>query len=496
MNDAHTEPKRLTAGRKRLILAATVLGSAMGFIDGSVVNVALPAIQRDLHAGAGAIQWVINAYLLTLGALVLIGGAAGDRLGRKAVFLAGLALFTLASIGCGLAPNSTLLILARAVQGAGAALLTPSSLAILGSSFPDSERSKAMGAWAGFGALTTAFGPVLGGWLVDAVSWRAIFFLNVPLALGAATLALTAIPESKDERALPLDWSGAAIVAAGLASLTWGLTAAPDRGFGDRIILAALAAGVLLLVGFLAWEARSKHPMMPLELFRSRPFSGTNLLTLLLYFALSGAMVFLPYDLIRVQGFSATRAGASLLPFALIMGVFSGVAGRLADRIGPRWPLTVGPMVAGAGIALLALPGPGAGYWTGYLPGVVVMAIGMTAVVGPLTAAVMGSVESRHAGLASGVNNATARIASLLAVAILGVVLFEAFALIRGGADLRARMAAVMSGQDRSAAGLVAFHGAVHGVMLISAACAALAGVAGFVSLARARCDQMTTSDR
>jgi EmrB/QacA subfamily drug resistance transporter len=459
------------------VLAATVLGSSMAFIDGSVVNVALPALQRDLNAGAGAVQWVVNAYMLLLGACVLIGGAAGDRYGRRRVFVLGTVVFTAASTACALAPNAAVLVAARAVQGLGAAMLTPASLAVLNAAFPRNERGRAVGAWAGFGALTTAAGPVLGGWLVDALSWRAIFFINLPIAAATVWLALRHVPESRDEDACGLDWIGALLAAAGLGALTWSLTAAPDRGFRDPAVVGGFVAGAVALSAFLLAEARLKHPMMPLGLFRGRCFTGVNLLTALLYFGLGGALFFLPFDLIRVQGYSAARAGASLLPFSIVMGLFSPLAGRLADRIGPRVPLTLGPIVAGAGFALLAAPAIGAGYWTGYLPAILTLAAGMTVAVGPLTATVMGAVEPAHAGLASGVNNAVARVAGLLAVAVLGVVLSAAFAAASQASDPRAALAAVMAGRGPPH-DLAAFHQAYRTVMVIAGTCAALGGAA------------------
>ena len=466
----------LTPAVKRGVLAATVLGSAMAFIDGSVVGVALPSIQDGLNAGAAASQWTVNAYLLTLGALVLLGGAAGDRYGRRRVFVIGVLAFTAASVLCGVAPTAGFLIGGRALQGVGAALMTPASLAILGASFPEGERARAVSLWAGFGALTMAAGPVIGGWLVDAVSWRAIFFLNLPIAAAALWLTARFVPESRDEEAGPLDCIGATLAAAGLATLTWGLTRAGEAGFGDIGVLAALAAGGALLVGFVIAEGRLDHPMMPLELFGSRAFSAVNGLTLLLYFALGGALFFLPFDLIRARGFSATAAGAALVPFAVVMGLGSELVGRLADRIGPRWVLTTGPVVAGAGLALIAAMPVDAGYWLGVLPGVLVMALGMTLAVGPLTATVMAAVEDRHAGLASGVNNAVARVAGLLAVAMLGVV---AAALFGDAAGL----SEAMSGAGRAPVeAAMQLHAAVDGVLYVCAALAALGGVAGWLS--------------
>ena len=410
--------------RKRLALAATVLGSSMAFIDGSVVNVALPAMRTALKADAAQVQWIVNAYLLLLGALVLIGGSAGDRYGRRKVFMLGVTLFGAASLGCALAPDATWLIVARAVQGIAAAMLVPASLAILGATFSDQERGGAIGAWAGFGAVTTAVGPVLGGWLVDHVSWRAIFLINIPLAIATVGLALAAVRESRDEDVTHLDWLGAGLAATGLAAVTWGLTAVGARGWGSPAVWSALTAGVALLAGVVFSQAREKHPMMPLSLYRSRTFSGANLLTLALYFGLTGAMFFLPFELIARHGYSAAKAGATLLPFSLVMGTLSGLAGKAADRFGARPLLTVGPILAGVGFALLGAPWIASGYWTGVLPAVLVLALGMTIAVAPLTNTVMSAVASSHAGVASGINNAVARIAGLLAVAALGLIYF------------------------------------------------------------------------
>ncbi len=450
--------------RKTQALAATILGSSMAFIDGSVVNVALPAIQRDLAADTTGIQWVINAYLLLLGALVLIGGSAGDRYGRRRVFLLGIVLFTIASIGCGLAPGVGTLIAARAAQGVAAALLVPSSLAILGASFGPGERGRAIGAWAGFGALMAALGPVLGGWLVDTLSWRAIFFLNVPIAVAAVWLTLRAVPESRDSDAGRLDWLGAVIVALGLGALTWALTDASTRGFDDAWVLAGLVGGAFLLVAFVVVETRVRAPMMPPALFRSRDFSGTNLLTLMLYFALSGALFVLPFELIRGHGYSATQAGAALLPLPIVMGVFSRAAGRLNDRIGPHWPLTLGPIIAGIGMAMLALPGQGTPYWQGFLPAMMVLSLGMTLAVAPLTTTVMSAVESHQAGVASGINNAVARVAGVIAVAVLGLVFFS-------GVD--------PSQSDGGGQGSTSFALAVY----IAAGCAIVGGLVAFTTI-------------
>ena len=407
---------------KRWVLAVTILASTISYIDESVVNVALPTIEAELKTSAAVVQWLVNAYMLSLTALVLTGGAAGDQFGRRRIFVAGTALFAAASLWCGLSGDIAQLIAARTLQGAGAALLIPCSLAIIGATFDESERGAAIGTWASFSALSAAIGPLLGGWIVDHVSWRWIFLINPFIAVPAILIALRHVPESRDDTAARgLDWRGALLAFLGLGALVYGLIAAPERGLGDTRVIAALAGGGALLAAFVFEESRSRVPMMPLALFRSRSFSGVNALTLLLYAGLGGAMFFIPFLLIQVHGFSATLAGAAFLPFTAIMAVLSRWAGGLLDRFGARLPLIVGPVIAGAGLTLLALPGAGHSYLALLAP-MVVLGIGMSITVAPLTTSVINAVPERQAGVASGINNAVASLASLLAIAILGAV--------------------------------------------------------------------------
>ncbi len=437
----------------RWTIAATMLASSLAFIDGSVTNVALPSIAQDLGGSPANLPWIINAYLLPLSALLLMGGAAGDHFGRRRMLIAGIVVFALASTGCALAPDLTTLLASRAVQGVGAAILMPNSLGILGSSFEGEARGRAVGTWAAAGAIASAVGPPLGGWLVDVVGWRAIFFLNLPVAVAAIVVAWRYVAES-ERQVQPLDWPGAMLATAALGSLIWALTHWSGQHSASPQTWAGLGGGMLLLLLFLWNEHRSgEGAMMPLTLFASRPFVGLTLLTLMLYGALGGLLVLLPYLLIVGGHYTPTQAGLALLPFSIVIGTTSRLAGRLSEKIGPRWPLTLGPIVTGAGFALLLRADPSASYWSSVLPGMAVIALGMAGAVAPLTTAVLSSVDDRHTGTASGFNSAIARTGGLIATALAGAVMAVPAAQVTG----LFHIAAIVAASFAVAAGVIAF---------------------------------------
>jgi len=412
--------------KARWTLAATILGSLMAFVDGTVVNVALPVIQSDLHATINDAQWIVNAYLLALSSLILVGGSLGDRLGLVRVFGAGVVIFTAGSIACGLAPAIVSLVIARAVQGIGAALLVPGSLAIIAAVFPADQRGKAIGTWSAFTSVAIIIGPLLGGALVQAISWRAVFFINVPIGAVVLWLLMRHVPSIAGDATGHVDWLGALLVSASLGAITWALIEANshDRWLIAGMIVFGLACAAVLIVV----ERRAEKPLIPTELFRSRSFTGANILTVLLYAALGGVMFLLPFEWIQIRHYTPAGAGAAFLPIVGIMTVLSPISGRLADRLGSRPFLIIGPIVAGAGFAILAFLEGRASYWFAFAPGLVILGIGMGLTVAPLTTTVMTSIdEERHAGAASGVNNAVARVGGLFATAVFGAIAVAIF---------------------------------------------------------------------
>jgi EmrB/QacA subfamily drug resistance transporter len=416
----------------RWVLFATILASCMAFIDSSALNVALPALQAGLHASGAQLLWIVNAYLLMLAALILIGGSLGDKLGRKKIFMLGIGLFMLASLACGLAPTIELLIGARVAQGVGGALMIPGSLAIIGASFGDDRRGRAIGTWSATTTLVTIAGPMLGGFLADAGLWRGIFLINLPLGIAALLVLFFKVPESRDAQASSaIDYPGVVLASLGLAGLTYRFISAPRLGFADWRVYGTLLGGLVALVAFVIVEARSDHPMMPLQLFRSRTFSGANLLTLFLYGGLSGGTFFLTLNLVQAQGYRQSIAGFAFTPFAVLLATLSRLTGGLADRYGPRLPLIVGPALVGLAFLLFSFVGltnGPASYWTTFFPAILVFGVGMAITVAPLTAAVMGALPAHFAGTASGVNNAVSRMAGVLTLAIVGAAALFVFA--------------------------------------------------------------------
>lgn len=405
----------------------TIIASSMVFMDGTLVNVALPIIQSELNASTTDVQWIVESYALLLAALMLIGGSLGDRYGHRKIFGLGIVVFALASSACGLATTASQLIIARAIQGVGGALLVPGSLAIISTSFAGAQRGRAIGTWSGSTAMTTALGPVLGGWLVENVSWRWAFLINIPLAVFVLLILYWRVPETRNDTPTRLDPWGALLATFGLGTSVYGLIESATLGLQHPTVLVALGLGIITLAAFLYSQTQLPSPMLPLHLFQSRTFSGANLLTLLLYAALGGSLFYLPFNLIQVQGYSTTEAGAAYLPFILTMFILSRWAGGLVSRYGARWPLVIGSVIAAMGYTLLALPGIGDSYWATFFPGLAILGLGMTICIAPLTTTVMGAVAQQQAGLASGINNAISRTAALIAIAVFGIFITQAF---------------------------------------------------------------------
>jgi EmrB/QacA subfamily drug resistance transporter len=412
---------------KPWILTATILASSMAFIDSTAVNVALPALQSNFNATVVDVQWVIESYGVFLGALILVGGSLGDLLGRRMIFLTGIAIFTVASVLCGIAPTIHVLIIARSIQGMGAALLVPGSLAIISSSFDENSRGKAIGTWSGFTAITTAIGPVLGGWLVEHASWRWVFFINIPLALAVVVISIWRIPESRSTVESRLDWAGAILVTLGLGNMVFGFIESTSLSWKNPLVVCSFIVAGICLLAFGVCEARTQFPMVPFTLFKNSNLSGANLVTLSLYAALGVFFFLFPMNLIQVHGYTATAAGAAILPFILLMSILSRWSGGLVARYGPRKPLVIGPLVAALGFILFAIPSVRADYWKTFFPALLILGFGMAITVAPLTTDVMDSVDQDRVGTASGINNAIARVAGVLGIAVIGIVMVYAF---------------------------------------------------------------------
>jgi EmrB/QacA subfamily drug resistance transporter len=452
-------PLTLSSAPGRWVVAATVLGSGMALLDSTVVGIALPSINRDLGGGVDTLQWIVTGYTLTLAAFLLLGGALGDRYGRRKVFTAGVVWFAVLSLCCGLAPSAGFLVAARVGQGVGGALLTPASLAILQASFRADERARAIGAWSGFTGVASAAGPLVGGWLIAVGSWRWVFTINLPLALVVLLVTARHVPESRDPAGVGrVDLSGAFLAASFLAGLTYALIEGPQRGWSSPLVVGACVLAALSGPAFVLVELRRAHPMLPLGLFRSRQFSGANAVTFAVYGGLGGALFLLPVELQIVKGYSPLESGLALLPVTVVMLAFSARSGQLSARIGPRLQMTAGPFSVGAGLVLLARASQSGSYLTAVLPGVLLLAIGLATTVAPLTATAMGAAPAAHSGIASAVNNVVARTAGLFAVALLPLLAGITGAAALGSSELAAgfRTAMVISGVTAAAGGVVA----------------------------------------